>query len=151
MSVFVERGGMNPLLVIAPNDIESIDVLKDAAATAIYGSRGANGVVIVKTKSGKRNQKMTVSAGYAVTVGNAIKQYKPLNTEEFKEVQELIIRNSIDMMNSGNVDESTIWGLMMPSIEQFAMIGMDVDNGGNLVYSFDGFWTVRLEMLIPIG
>lgn len=136
---FVERGGMNPLLVIAPNDIESIDVLKDAAATAIYGSRGANGVVIVKTKSGKRNQKMTVSAGYAVTVGNAIKQYKPLNTEEFKEVQELIIRNSIDMMNSGNVDESTIWGLMMPSIEQFAMIGMDVDNGGNLVYSFDGF------------
>lgn len=47
---FMEDTGINPLINISPNDIESIDVLKDAAATAIYGSRGANGVVIVKTK-----------------------------------------------------------------------------------------------------
>ncbi len=46
-------GGFN---MINPNDIESINVLKDASATAIYGSRGANGVVIVTTKKGKRNQ-----------------------------------------------------------------------------------------------
>lgn len=43
----------NPLSFINPNDIESIEVLKDASATAIYGSRGANGVVIVNTKKGK--------------------------------------------------------------------------------------------------
>ena len=49
---FMEDTGINPLINISPNDIESIDVLKDAAATAIYGSRGANGVVIVKTKNG---------------------------------------------------------------------------------------------------
>lgn len=54
---FMEDTGINPLINISPNDIESIDVLKDAAATAIYGSRGANGVVIVKTKNGKRNEK----------------------------------------------------------------------------------------------
>jgi len=45
--------GSNPLNFINPNDIESIDVLKDASATAIYGSRGANGVVIITTKKGK--------------------------------------------------------------------------------------------------
>jgi len=45
--------GNNPLISINPNDIESIDVLKDAAAAAIYGSRGANGVIMVKTKTAK--------------------------------------------------------------------------------------------------
>lgn len=133
---FVERGGMNPLLVIAPNDIESIDVLKDAAATSIYGSRGANGVVIVKTKSGKRNEKMTVSAGYSVTVGNAVKRYKPLSTAEYKEVQELILQNSVDIMNSGKVDAGTIWASMLPTMEQFGKIGMDWTS--DAVYSFDG-------------
>ena len=55
---FVERSlnMLNPLSTLSPNDIESIDVLKDAAATAIYGSRGANGVVIIKTKDGHRNE-----------------------------------------------------------------------------------------------
>lgn len=136
---FVERGSMNPLLVIAPSDIESIDVLKDAAATAIYGSRGANGVVIVKTKSGKRNEKMTVSADYAVTVGNPIKQYKPLNTAEFKEVQELIMRNTVDMMNTGKVEDWIAMGFMFPAMGQLANIGIDVDDHYNMLYSFDGF------------
>jgi len=45
---------VSPLSLLNPNDIESIDVLKDASATAIYGSRGANGVVIITTKSGKK-------------------------------------------------------------------------------------------------
>ena len=48
-----------------PNDIESIDVLKDASATAIYGSRGANGVVIITTKKGKKDGRTSVSySGY---------------------------------------------------------------------------------------
>lgn len=46
----------NPLSAINPNDIESIEVLKDVSATAIYGSRGANGVIIVTTKSGKKGR-----------------------------------------------------------------------------------------------
>jgi TonB-linked SusC/RagA family outer membrane protein len=49
------------LSIINPNDIESISVLKDAASTSIYGARAAFGVVLIKTKSGKKNQKMTVS------------------------------------------------------------------------------------------
>lgn len=49
----IKTTNTDPLSMINPNDIESIDVLKDASATAIYGSRGANGVIIVKTKAGK--------------------------------------------------------------------------------------------------
>ena len=45
----------SPLSMINPNDIEKIEVLKDASATAIYGSRGANGVVIITTKKGKES------------------------------------------------------------------------------------------------
>ena len=45
---------VSPLSLINPNDIESFDILKDASATAIYGSRGANGVVVITTKSGKK-------------------------------------------------------------------------------------------------
>jgi TonB-linked SusC/RagA family outer membrane protein len=48
------NNAVSPLSMINPNDIESIDILKDASATAIYGSRGANGVVIITTKSGKK-------------------------------------------------------------------------------------------------
>jgi TonB-linked SusC/RagA family outer membrane protein len=49
-------GGLNPLAAINPADIESIDVLKDVSATAIYGSRGANGVIIITTKKGSRGR-----------------------------------------------------------------------------------------------
>jgi TonB-linked SusC/RagA family outer membrane protein len=60
----VMEGGFN---LINPNDIESINVLKDASATAIYGSRGANGVVIVTTKKGKRNQgRVTYDGWYGI-------------------------------------------------------------------------------------
>ena len=70
-------GGTNPLYVVdgvimgetirdfSPNDIESLQVLKDASAAAIYGSRAANGVVIITTKSGKKNQEMKIDySGY---------------------------------------------------------------------------------------
>ena len=99
---FMEDTGINPLINISPNDIESIDVLKDAAATAIYGSRGANGVVIVKTKNGKRNEKTKVDFGYTFSFSNPIKNYKPLNISEYKNVQDEILRNTVDGMNDGS-------------------------------------------------
>lgn len=99
---FMEDTGINPLINISPNDIESIDVLKDAAATAIYGSRGANGVVVVKTKNGKRNEKTKVDFGYTFSFSNPIKNYKPLNISEYKNVQDEILRNTVDGMNDGS-------------------------------------------------
>ncbi len=61
-------GDLNPLASINVKDIESIDVLKDAASTAIYGSRGSNGVVMITTKSGKKGQGVTtVDYSYSIS------------------------------------------------------------------------------------
>ena len=97
---FVEDRALNPLLSVSPNDIQSIDVLKDASATAIYGSRGANGVIIVTTKGGRKSEKLSVSAGYTFSSSNPVKQYKPLNNAEFKQHQDLILRNTVNAMNN---------------------------------------------------
>lgn len=133
---FSQQGGMSPLLVISPNDIESIDVLKDAAATAIYGSRGANGVIIVKTKSGRRNEKLTVTAGYSVTVANPVKRYKPLNTAEFTEVQEMMMKNSIDALNAQR--SAQIGGGNRIDGSMYSSILMAVMNMGNVDFGVDG-------------
>ncbi|GAB2787295.1 TonB-dependent receptor [Rhabdobacter roseus] len=72
----------NPLNSINPNDIESIEVLKDASATAIYGSRGSNGVVIITTKSGKSG-KMKVDIDTYAGVQNVTKYMDLMNAREF--------------------------------------------------------------------
>ncbi len=72
-------GGMNN---INPNDIASIDVLKDASATAIYGIRAANGVIIITTKKGLRN-KIQVSLDLYTSAQSQPKQYDLLNAQDF--------------------------------------------------------------------
>lgn len=72
----------NPLNFINPEDIESIDILKDASATAIYGSRGANGVVIVTTKKGKEG-KATVSYSGYTGFSNLPSKYDVLSASEY--------------------------------------------------------------------
>lgn len=67
---------------INPGDIESIDVLKDASATAIYGSRGANGVVIVTTKQGKAG-KVTLSFNHSITIDNLVDNQEMFNASEY--------------------------------------------------------------------
>ena len=67
---------------INPSDIESIDVLKDASATAIYGSRGANGVIIVTTKTGKAG-KLTINYSGSVTSENIQDRTKMMNAGEY--------------------------------------------------------------------
>ncbi len=71
---------------IAPNDIESIDVLKDASSTAIYGARGANGVVIVTTKSGKEG-KVQVNFGASIGVRKVMKEVDVLSPYEYAKYQ----------------------------------------------------------------
>ena len=62
------KGMNNPLALVNPNDIESFTVLKDASATAIYGSRGSNGVIIITTKKGRKGQALQVSYAGSMTV-----------------------------------------------------------------------------------
>jgi TonB-linked SusC/RagA family outer membrane protein len=77
--------GLNTLAGLNINDIESIDILKDASATAIYGSRAANGVVIITTRKGKLNQKPVLEANYYTGFSSAITE-KLLNADQYKGV-----------------------------------------------------------------
>ena len=78
-------GSRNPLNLINPNDIESMVVLKDASATAIYGSRGANGVILVTTKSGKSGEfKLNFNA--STTTHNPIDKVDVLNANQFTDL-----------------------------------------------------------------
>jgi TonB-linked SusC/RagA family outer membrane protein len=66
-----------------PSDIESIDILKDASATAIYGARGANGVVIITSKRGKIGQKSQISVNSFYGIQEETKRYDLLNAKEY--------------------------------------------------------------------
>jgi len=74
--------GLNSLGGLNINDIETIDILKDASATAIYGSRAANGVVIITTKKGKQNQKPVLEANYYAGL-SVPKKEKLLNRDQY--------------------------------------------------------------------
>lgn len=77
---------LNPMVTLDPNDIESIQVLKDASSSAIYGSRGANGVVLITTKSGKKGAKSAVNFGYSYSARKETNRIEMLNAEEYLEL-----------------------------------------------------------------
>ena len=80
--------GLNPLATINPNDIESVEVLKDVSATAIYGSRGANGVILITTKQGKAGGKRAnISYTYNIGLSNISKKLDLLNASEWAQFQ----------------------------------------------------------------
>ncbi len=76
-----------------PNDIESISILKDASSAAIYGTRGANGVVIITTKRGREGQRPTVNFNVRTGITQAVNQYDLLNTAEYGEMLWIEARN----------------------------------------------------------
>ena len=77
------RPPRNPLNFLNPSDIESISVLKDASSTAIYGSRGANGVVIITTKSGKAGGAGVFEFSSSVGISSVARRFDLLDREEF--------------------------------------------------------------------
>lgn len=77
------QGMSNPLNLVNPNDIESFTVLKDASATAIYGSRASNGVILITTKKGRKNMKPTVSYNGSVSVSAVANKLDVLSGSEF--------------------------------------------------------------------
>jgi len=117
----------NPLNFINPQDIESIDVLKDASAAAIYGSRAANGVIVITTKKGRVGKtKMNFSVSTALSsLSNKVDVFSAsqfrtqvvaaggvlsdggANTDWQKELTETAISNNINFSMSGGTDKST--------------------------------------------
>ena len=81
-----QQGGTSPFNTINPDDIESISILKDADATSIYGTQGANGVILITTKKGKAGKSsfnLTANTG----ISEAIRTLKLLNTEQYLQVR----------------------------------------------------------------
>lgn len=90
--VVLPGASINPLNSINPNDIESLEVLKDADATAIYGSRGANGVVLITTKKGKSG-KLALSFSTTYGLSQVASKLKMMNTEQYLNMRKQAFSN----------------------------------------------------------
>ena len=90
--------------MVAPDDIESIDVLRDATATAIYGSKAANGVIIITTKSGSKSERTNVTYNGYVAFDNVL---KTLDVASASDIRDYVKKNNINYMYDGN--GSTDW------------------------------------------
>ena len=132
------RNGYNisPLSLINPNDIENITILKDASATAIYGSRGANGVILITTKSGstgKARLKIDVSSG----VSSETNRITMLNSKEYVELYLQAWENDgndpseINEINGINLDSisNTDWIDEVLQVGQFINTNLSLSGG----------------------
>jgi TonB-dependent starch-binding outer membrane protein SusC len=90
--------------LVAPEDIESIDVLRDASATAIYGSKAANGVIIVTTKKGNKNGQTNINYSNYFAVDNVLKNLDMMTADELRAYA---LANGVTLTNDEG--ESTDW------------------------------------------
>lgn len=140
----IRLSSINPLNTIAPQDIESIEVLKDADATAIYGSRGANGVVLITTKKGKSG-KMGLSFNSLFSVSSALSNLEMMNTEQYLDMRKQAYKNSgVSEYLATAYDLNGIWDQNRYTNWRDELIGGDAKssdyqlslNGGNSTTSF---------------
>jgi len=101
-------GGQDPLFSLNPGDIESISVLKDADATSIYGSQGANGVVIITTKKGVAG-KTRLEADVQQGITKITNFYNLMTTPEYIQMREDAFRNDGIPMTTGNAYDLLLW------------------------------------------
>ena len=143
----VQSGGTSPLTYLNPNDIENISVLKDASATAIYGSRGANGVVLITTKTGKQGQaqfNLSYNVGYTTPINelelaNADEWRSQVElarsnsglTDPFRKEQDLFDQRQTDRFISENIynQTNTNWVDKIKQDGQFSQYGFSASNG----------------------
>ena len=100
--------GQSPLFSLNPSDIESVEVLKDADATSIYGSRGANGVIIITTKKGKVGQpelKINVDKG----ISKVTRFWKLLNIEEYVQLRREALNNDGIAVDTSTAPDIFLW------------------------------------------
>src|SRR5690554_3905495 len=96
---------------INPNDVESIEVLKDASATAIYGSRGANGVIILTTKQGTFEEEMSINVDAYTGIQNVASRIDLVNAREFAQLANELEQNvgNPPVYNVNEYGEGTDW------------------------------------------
>ncbi|SOD14859.1 TonB-dependent receptor [Pedobacter xixiisoli] len=151
MNQFIAANGrQSALAMINPKDIERIDILKDADATAIYGSRGANGVVLITTKKGQAGN-LKVDFGANLGASKAVKTLEMLNTQQFLELRREgfandantpTITNAPDLLTWSQTDyndwQDKLYGFSAP----FANYQLSVGGGSDQIkYLFSGNYT----------
>ncbi|WEK37989.1 MAG: SusC/RagA family TonB-linked outer membrane protein [Candidatus Pseudobacter hemicellulosilyticus] len=102
------QGGASPLDNINPQDIESIEILKDADATAIYGSRGANGVVLITTRKGKAG-KLKIDFNNSLGAGRVGRKIRMLNTAEYLAMRNKAYANDNSLPTTANGMDMLAW------------------------------------------
>ena len=151
-------GNANPLFVVdgvftddinflSPSDIQSIEVLKDASATAIYGSRGANGVFLVTTKKGKQGQEaMSISVTGEYSVQNLQNRIDLLNGKQFATVV-----NEITPGTFNNVDavSNTDWQKLIFRTAPIANFQVSVSGASKKSQYYFGLGYFKQEGIIP--
>lgn len=105
------RATINPLNTLDPSSIESVEILKDADATAIYGSRGANGVILITTKNGKSG-KTRITIDVSNSINRVTKLQKLLNTEQYLKMRNgAFINDRFDEYPANAYDINGTWDL----------------------------------------
>lgn len=107
-TLFSANGGQSPFASLNPSDIESIEILKDADATAIYGSRGANGVVLITTKKG-RPGRTQVDANFYTGVGQVTHMIKMLNTPQYLQMRREAYANDGITLGGAGARDLLLW------------------------------------------
>ena len=128
---------MSDINHLSPNDIESMEILKDASATAIYGSRGANGVVLITTKKGKSGPlKMNINASYGFD--NLARKPSMLNATQYAELSNEASLNA-DMdpiyLNTSNLPYDTNWYDVVSQTGQYQNYNISFSGGGERISS----------------
>lgn len=96
-------GVIRPMNDVSPDDIESVQIMKDAASTAIYGARGANGVIVITTKSGKYNTKPTLTLDYGHTWETQARSYHYLDARDYLILARTTVFNTSDLLDKNNL------------------------------------------------
>jgi len=104
----------NPLAFLNPNDIESIDVLKDAAAASIYGAQASNGVVLVTTKKGKAGR-TTFNVGYYTGIVEPIRLLNVLNSQQWVQARIEAVQNQNPTASAQAVRGNVFGGIRLPA------------------------------------
>lgn len=136
----VQPSGISPLNSINPSDIESIEILKDADATSIYGSRGANGVILITTNKAKIG-KTKISAGITTgqsTIGRTVDM---LNTKQYVQMRKEAFENDGVTPTNTNAPDLLLWDttrftdfkeLLLDATTNFTDANISVSGGSDL-------------------
>jgi len=119
----VDGVAMTNIQYLNPGDIKSMEVLKDASATAIYGARGSNGVILVTTKRGATTNGTVVSYDFSISAGHLPRELPVLNSEQFLEVL------------SGGMANNPLWGAAPRTLKRTDPLLFD--SQGNPLYNTD--------------